>query len=428
MELSPSLLAVGGILAIVATGWQQVKSAFAHISNLLILNASIDYSLNNHVRLILRRDWKLLPSNAVEYHGAWLKIRGSTNTSLVPFKLPPYSSSIFYKGLSVVIYHGSGKLTGIRGLVNLDKIICDAVTYAESVTVQEQKRQKRFRLIDVVGAEKGRGSIERTTSSSLGDNVDSASDRQIPDPCIDVPLMYSRDDINFSENHDPFKHLFYDENVTQAVEDARKWFELKDWYEIRGIPWRRGWLLSGNPGTGKSKLTQALAETLGIPLYIFHMSTLSNQEFISNWSRMAAPCMAVFEDFEAVFVGREPKTEHKTLTFDCVLNQISGKQTKNGVFLVITTNHPEKLDPAISAVSEPTDHENDLTVPTRPGRIDVALHLGHISNANRKQLANKTLCDWPDLIEKAIAVPGDLTPAQFEEVCVKLALEKLRTN
>lgn len=423
LQNASGLLALGGIAAVVAAGWQHVKVWLQHLSAILIVRAGVESSLTNAVSLVLRRNWKLLPSNSVEYWGLWLKVKGSTNTTLVPFKLPPYKTSIYYRGRSFVMFQGDGQLIGIRGLVNLDELICEAVRHETEVRKNSERQRNlessRFRIQNVLGAEKGM-SARRGHSLGQDSSEQAVASTREPDPQIDTCLMYDRSDLVFDKDHNPFKHLFYDPQVLNAVEDIKTWFTMGDWYEERGIPWRRGFLLSGPPGSGKSKLTQAIAETLRIPLYVFHLTTLSNQEFIEAWNNMSVPCMAVFEDFDAAFDGRISQTEHKTLTFDCVLNQISGVQTKNGVLLGITTNHPEKIDPAISNASADED------VPTRPGRIDVFLHLGYISSENRLKLATKTLRDWPELIEKAVNTEGDLTPAQFEEVCVKLALAQLR--
>jgi len=295
---------------------------------------------------------------------------------------------------------------------------------------EKATKTSRFRIINIIGGEKGAWASGRERSSSdRGDRdelkeVNPSSTRE-PDLDVDKILLYRREDLSGSNDTNPFQNLPYDDDVMKTVEDLRHWYSMGPWYVERGIPWRRGVLLSGPPGTGKSTLTQATAELLKIPLYLFHLSTLSNQEFINNWQNMQTPCCAVFEDFDTTFDRREPLTEHKSLTFDCVLNQVSGVQNRSGVLLFVTTNCVEKIDPALGKFSGLSTGDLGIEVSTRPGRLDVAIHIGHLSEKNKRILATKTLRDWPDLIERAISTKGDFTPPQFEEICVQLAMARI---
>jgi len=430
----PSVLALGGIAALVATGWQQVKTAINHISSILIVRASFNGELNENIYMTLRSQWKLLPSSVANYSTLWFHVRSRGSYVMIPFKMPHGKSAIFFKGRSFVLYsHENRQLTSIRGFVNLDDLICESVRFSEQIIKSQMendlKYESRYQIINLMGAEKGLGSLahlkeppSHADGPTVGKSLESATTRQ-PVWFVDTPLLYSREDLGHPEAHDPFASLFYEDYVMDAVNDAKSWMSLRDWYNERNIPWRRGWLLSGPQGTGKSELVKAVAETLRIPLYVYHLSTMSNQEFMNSWSIMNCPCVVVFEDFDSVFIGRESQTEHKSLSFDCVLNQISGVQSRSGVFLIITTNHPEKLDPALGCVPSAGD---EFRISSRPGRIDISLHLGLMSNRNKRRLADKTLKDWPDLKEKALSIPGEFTPAQFEELCVQMALRHIQ--
>jgi SpoVK/Ycf46/Vps4 family AAA+-type ATPase len=134
----------------------------------------------------------------------------------------------------------------------------------------------------------------------------------------------------------------------------------------------------------------------------------------------------VFEDFDTSFDGREPLTDHKALTFDCILNQISGVQNKGGILLFVTTNRPDKIDSAMGNFSNIDTGDTGIEISTRPGRLDVAVHIGPLNEKNRRILATKTLRDWPDLIEKSLSIPGEFTPPQFEEICIQLAMRRIR--
>ena len=56
------------------------------------------------------------------------------------------------------------------------------------------------------------------------------------------------------------------------VDDARAFLRLERWYAERGIPYRRGYLLHGAPGSGKTSLVRAVAGELRLPVYQLPLS------------------------------------------------------------------------------------------------------------------------------------------------------------
>ena len=131
---------------------------------------------------------------------------------------------------------------------------------------------------------------------------------------------------------------------------------------------------------------------------------------------LLVPCVALFEDIDAVFEGRENKVGGH-LTFDCLLNCIDGIERTDGVLLVITTNHLDRLDPALGVPS--------AQVSTRPGRIDRVLELHGLDDAGRLHLCKRILPEWPETWEETIRLGTDETGAQFQERCFQLAKLKL---
>lgn len=78
------------------------------------------------------------------------------------------------------------------------------------------------------------------------------------------------------------------------------------WYQSRGIPYRRGYLLHGPPGTGKSSLTFATAGAFGLPVYILNLgsSRLSEDRLSSLFAALPAKCILLLEDIDAAFIKR----------------------------------------------------------------------------------------------------------------------------
>ncbi|KAH8920683.1 hypothetical protein BT69DRAFT_1245029 [Atractiella rhizophila] len=148
------------------------------------------------------------------------------------------------------------------------------------------------------------------------------------------------------------------------VEDVRKFMERETWYRKRGIPYRRGYLLHGPPGSGKTCFIEALAGHFEYNICILNVSErgLTDDKLNHLLSRVPERTFVIFEDVDAAFTGRTQSGTPTSVTFSGLLNVLDGlASSASQRLLFMTTNHPEVLDPAL----------------IRPGRIDVQLHLGH---------------------------------------------------
>jgi len=119
------------------------------------------------------------------------------------------------------------------------------------------------------------------------------------------------------------------------VAEAKFWCKNETWYRQRQIPWKRGWLLYGQPGPGKTAITRAVAHDLDLPVFVLDIASLTNEEMQTQWSKMLvdAPCVAVIEDVDAVFHRHEniASKEGGGLTSDCLLNCWDGMQRSHGL-------------------------------------------------------------------------------------------------
>ena len=138
------------------------------------------------------------------------------------------------------------------------------------------------------------------------------------------------------------------------------------------------------------------------------------------WSEMQmnVPCIALIEDIDNVFHGRENVARKNfgmfgvmmgpakkdanqdddknrglmtpPLTFDCLLNCLDGIERSDGIFTVVTTNDIGKIDPALGQPRKLPNGEVEF-ISTRPGRVDKAVELGHMENGDKKKLARRIL-------------------------------------
>ncbi|KAI0594565.1 ATPase [Biscogniauxia sp. FL1348] len=133
------------------------------------------------------------------------------------------------------------------------------------------------------------------------------------------------------------------------IEDHLSFFESRDTYEKLQVPWKRGVIYHGPPGNGKTISIKAMMHTLyerkdPVPtLYVRSLSSSGGGEYslkmIFQRAREFAPCYLVFEDLDSIV------TDDLRSYF---LNEVDGLKANDGIFMIGSTNHLDRLDPGIS--------------------------------------------------------------------------------
>lgn len=128
------------------------------------------------------------------------------------------------------------------------------------------------------------------------------------------------------------------------------------WYADRGIPYRRGYLFHGPPGTGKSSFAMALAARYQCDIYM--LSLLDRNMYDSNLlnllNTLPPRALVLLEDIDSAGLNRElvkdndrdrqPLTQ---VTLSGLLNAIDGVDAPEGHILIMTSNDPDSLDEAL---------------------------------------------------------------------------------
>lgn len=248
------------------------------------------------------------------------------------------------------------------------------------------------------------------------------SENALADPFSDlVPVKWDKSNIGEIVFHNTLEMMSLNQELQDVIEEIKFWFNSQEWYEERGIPWKRGMLFYGPPGSGKTMLTRAIAEMLNTPLIIFDLASMNNTEFVDAWSQILPRRIALFEDIDAVFHKRE-NIVSDDLTFDCLLNCLDGADKKQGILTIVTTNHPEWLDPALGG-SEKAEHVIDK-IPSRPGRIDRTVRFTPLDEAGRMKVAMRILKN-EELARKIVRSHPEMAPAQLQEKCFRVAVDEL---
>lgn len=139
--------------------------------------------------------------------------------------------------------------------------------------------------------------------------------------------------------------------------DLQRFLAAEEDYIRLGLPWHRGYLLHGPPGTGKTSAVRALATRLGLDLWYAPLSDLEKDASLMTLVAEVRPrSMLLLEDVDAFHAATDRETsERRQVTMSGLLNALDGVSTPHGLITVMTTNHPEALDPAV----------------TRRGRVDI---------------------------------------------------------
>ena len=173
-----------------------------------------------------------------------------------------------------------------------------------------------------------------------------------------------------------FTNLVLENGLKEQVrDDIDRFFASRETYDRYGLPWKRGVLLLGPPGNGKTHMIKALVNHLGVPaLYVrtfereYGPDQRSIQEVFKR-ARNAAPCLLILEDLDSIL------NDGNRSFF---LNEMDGFAANTGVMVVGTTNHPERLDPAI--LERPSRFDRKVTFPL-PGEAGRAAYLGRFREA-----------------------------------------------
>ncbi|HEY5885485.1 MAG TPA: ATP-binding protein [Pyrinomonadaceae bacterium] len=152
----------------------------------------------------------------------------------------------------------------------------------------------------------------------------------------------------------------------QILDDFKQFFASREVYERYQIPWKRGAIFVGPPGNGKTHTLKALINELEKPcLYVrsFKSEYGTEQENMADvfqHARIKPPCLIVLEDLDSMI-------DDKNRSF--LLNELDGFHDNTGVVVLATTNHPEKLDPAILDRPSRFDRKYYFQLPAEAERL-----------------------------------------------------------
>lgn len=241
----------------------------------------------------------------------------------------------------------------------------------------------------------------------------------------------------------PFKHPSTFDTLAldparkaEIIEDLEAFAKGKEFYQNTGRAWKRGYLLYGPPGTGKSSMIAAMANHLGYDVYDLELTDVhTNGELRKLLIKTTNKSIIVIEDIDcslnlssrakkpaarvdSVMAGspmQRPDENNNSVTLSGLLNFTDGLWSCCGSerIFVFTTNHVEKLDPAL----------------LRSGRMDMHIFMSFCTFPALKILVKNYLgIEKHQLFPELEQVTEDarMTPADVSEILVKYRLNATR--
>ena len=137
------------------------------------------------------------------------------------------------------------------------------------------------------------------------------------------------------------------------------------------ISWRRGVLLAGMAGTGKTQLARVLLNMLGKEITVIWCTPKAIHDpekvkLLFEASRYFSPSLLVIEDID--FIGKSRDYETDPIVGE-LLTQLDGNAPNHGVFVLATTNRAELLDRALLERPSRFDVKLVFEIPDRDHRL-----------------------------------------------------------
>ncbi|MCJ1243575.1 hypothetical protein MMC30_000772 [Trapelia coarctata] len=183
----------------------------------------------------------------------------------------------------------------------------------------------------------------------------------------------------------------------------------KDVYGDLGVPWKRGVIFHGPPGNGKTITLKAIMHTLSVrkaPIPTLYVKTAPytwNIQAIFQKARQMAPCLFVLEDIDTIV------TE---MTRSYFFNEVDGLEPNDGILMIASTNHLERLDPGLSHRPSRFDRKYFFPLPDLSERTLYCNYWRQkIQSRTDRQEANsgagKPQIDFPEKLCPAMAAKMD---------------------
>jgi Cdc6-like AAA superfamily ATPase len=215
-----------------------------------------------------------------------------------------------------------------------------------------------------------------------------------------IGIFFRKEDINLDE-----LMILPDSRSAEVISEIEKFWTLETKFREFGYLWKRGVMLWGPPGSGKTSTLQIISKNIvdkgGVSVYVTNPDLAARALKSLRQVEPARPIVIMLEDIDAI-IDEYGESE--------LLALMDGELQIDNVVFVATTNYPDRLDPRFV---------------NRPSRFDIVKKIGMPSASARKAYLlakNKRLAGWSDSTEIARWVKDtkDFSIAHIKELIISV--------
>lgn len=207
------------------------------------------------------------------------------------------------------------------------------------------------------------------------------------------------------------------------IKDIENFHKSEQWYIDMGIPYHRGYLFEGLAGTGKTSLVIGLSSYFKSRVCVLKISEMSDATLAEAAESLQPNSFVVMEDIDCVDVAgtrkkddeddedknKESSSQTKSSPFNVslsgLLNVLDGILAPSGTLFFMTTNHVEKLDPAL----------------IRPGRVDFRRKFDYATSGQKTELYDRF---FPGKVIPDSLLHRQLTMAELQQILMEQRQEE----
>ena len=149
----------------------------------------------------------------------------------------------------------------------------------------------------------------------------------------------------------------------------------RDMLKAEGLSIKRGLLLSGPPGDGKSSAIECFVNDIAGEATVIVVEAVEHIRAVYHLAQALAPSVVILEDLDLMTKSRQDPYAYAAVGKDDVtgelLQVLSGGSAYDDVVTIATTNHPEAIDEALAK---------------RAGRLDAHIRMGYPGGAERRRV------------------------------------------
>jgi len=214
-----------------------------------------------------------------------------------------------------------------------------------------------------------------------------------------------------------FNDIFLPKNIRKEIQTNIIDYVNVDKLKIKqknGIPIKRGIIMAGAPGTGKTFLSRVLANTLKITfMVVTNLQGVHDLNSVFEFAEMFERIIILFEDID-IYAGNRNESN---IVVSSLLNKLDGIEVNNHLIVMCTTNKLDVLDTALK---------------DRPGRFDHILYFNSPDTALKVEMLkgfceNKNYNDV-DFIKVVECIPAEYTGAHLKELYIRAVTEAVENQ